>query len=53
MPTPKAAVFVVDDDASVREALRGLLGAGFAVETFASAQDLDRPRRIYGLSVWT
>src|SRR6266436_2665993 len=39
MPTPKAAVFVVDDDASVREALRSLLrSAGFGVETFASAQ---------------
>ncbi len=39
MPTLKAAVFVVDDDASVREALNGLLrSAGFAVETFASAQ---------------
>jgi len=40
MPTPKAAVFVVDDDTSVREALKGLLrSAGFAVETFASAQE--------------
>src|SRR2546422_4675889 len=40
MPTPRAAVFVVDDDASVREALGGLLrSAGFAVETFASAQE--------------
>src|SRR2546422_7047369 len=40
MPTPEAAVFVVDDDASVREALSGLLrSAGFAVETFASARD--------------
>jgi len=39
MPTPKTAVFVVDDDASVREALRSLLrSAGFGVETFASAQ---------------
>jgi len=39
MPTPKAAVFVVDDDASVREALRSLLrSAGFGVETFPSAQ---------------
>src|SRR3989442_3335833 len=45
MPTPRAAVFVVDDDASVREALEGLLrSAGFAVETFASAQEfLARP----------
>lgn len=40
MPTPRAAVFVVDDDASVREALRSLLrSAGFGVETFASAQE--------------
>jgi len=45
MPTPGATVFVVDDDASVREALRGLLrSAGFGVETFASAQEfLARP----------
>jgi len=45
MPTPKAAVFVVDDDTSVREALKGLLrSAGFAVETFASAHEfLARP----------
>jgi FixJ family two-component response regulator len=45
VPTPTAAVFVVDDDASVREALRGLLRSlGFAVETFASAREfLARP----------
>src|SRR2546423_8655817 len=45
MATPEAAVFVVDDDTSVREALRSLLrSAGFAVETFASAQEfLARP----------
>jgi len=45
MPTPRAAVFVVDDDASVRDALGSLLrSAGFAVETFASAQEfLARP----------
>ena len=36
MNTP--TVFVVDDDASVRDAVRSLLeAAGFAVETFASA----------------
>jgi len=42
---PEAAVFVVDDDASVRDALRSLLrSAGFAVETFASAREfLARP----------
>ena len=45
MPTPRATVFVVDDDESVREALGGLLrSAGYAVETFASAQEfLARP----------
>src|SRR2546430_14178005 len=45
MPRAKAAVFVVDDDESVREALGGLLrAAGYAVETFASAQEfLARP----------
>jgi FixJ family two-component response regulator len=38
-------VFVVDDDASVRESLEGLVRfAGWDVETFAAAQDfLDRP----------
>jgi FixJ family two-component response regulator len=45
MPEPDATVFVVDDDASVREALGGLIrSAGLKVETFASAQDfLARP----------
>jgi FixJ family two-component response regulator len=43
---PDATVFVVDDDASVREALAGLIrSAGLKVETFASAQEfLARPR---------
>jgi DNA-binding NtrC family response regulator len=42
-----APVCVVDDDASVREAVEGLLlSAGLEVETFASAQDfLERPRK--------
>jgi FixJ family two-component response regulator len=45
MPELDATVFVVDDDASLREALGGLIrSAGFKVETFASAQDfLARP----------
>ena len=45
MAEPKAIVFVVDDDLSVREALRSLIrSAGLRVETFASAQEfLDRP----------
>jgi len=46
MPEPEAVVFVVDDDASMREALDSLLrSAGFRAETFASAQEfLTRPR---------
>src|SRR5712664_3181717 len=39
MPKPDATVFVVDDDASVREALGGLVrSAGLGVETYATAQ---------------
>jgi FixJ family two-component response regulator len=46
MSEPKAIVFVVDDDESVRESLGGLIrSAGLRVETFASAQQfLARPR---------
>ncbi|HME73957.1 MAG TPA: response regulator transcription factor [Myxococcota bacterium] len=46
MQEPEAVVFVVDDDASMREALGSLLrSAGFRAETFASAQEfLTRPR---------
>jgi FixJ family two-component response regulator len=50
MNTPSATVFVVDDDAPVRDALRMLLrSAGHAVEVYASAQEFlaaysdDRP----------
>ncbi len=45
MLEPDATVFVVDDDASVREALGGLIrSAGLKVETFASAGEfLARP----------
>jgi FixJ family two-component response regulator len=45
MSESDAIVFVVDDDASVREALGGLIrSAGLKVETFASAQEfLARP----------
>jgi FixJ family two-component response regulator len=39
-PTDSAIVYVVDDDESMREAVRMLLrSVGFAVETFASAED--------------
>jgi FixJ family two-component response regulator len=46
MPEKKAIVFVVDDDASVREGLGSLIrSAGLRVESFASAQKfLDSPR---------
>jgi FixJ family two-component response regulator len=46
MSASEPVVFVVDDDASVREALSGLLrSAGWNVETFASAREfLERPR---------
>ena len=46
MPEPDAIVWVVDDDASVREALRSLIrSAGLRVVTLASADEfLARPR---------
>ena len=46
MPDSQAIVFVVDDDASVREALGRLIrSAGLRVEAFASAEEfLNRPR---------
>src|SRR5436853_5551405 len=46
MPQPDATVFVVDDDASVREALGGLVrSAGLSVATYATAQEfLASPR---------
>jgi len=41
VPEPDATVFVVDDDASVREALAGLIrSVGLKVETYASGQEL-------------
>src|ERR1700674_1585818 len=40
MTTPKAPVYIVDDDASVREAVARLVrSAGWKVETFASAHE--------------
>ena len=39
-PAPASTVFVVDDDASLREALKSLFGSvGLRVETFASAPE--------------
>jgi FixJ family two-component response regulator len=53
MPKPegKGTVFVVDDDASVREALGGLVrSAGLAVTTYATAQEFLAVPRIDGPS---
>jgi FixJ family two-component response regulator len=46
IPDAQGIVFVVDDDASVREALQRLVrSAGLSVEAFASAEEfLNRPR---------
>jgi FixJ family two-component response regulator len=43
---PESIVFVVDDDASVREAIESLIrSVGLHVEAFASAQDFLRSKR--------
>jgi FixJ family two-component response regulator len=50
-PEGKGTVFVVDDDASVREALGGLVrSAGLAVTTYATAQEFLAGPRIDGPS---
>jgi FixJ family two-component response regulator len=46
MNEPDGVVFVVDDDASLRESLKDLIhSVGLRVETFASAQDFLRTNR--------
>ena len=46
MSKPESIVFVVDDDASVREAIESLIrSVGLHVEAFASAQDFLRSKR--------
>ena len=46
MSKPESIVFVVDDDASVREATQSLIrSVGLHVEAFASAQDFLRSKR--------
>ena len=46
MTEPRSIVFVVDDDASIREALSSLIeSAGLRVETFASAQEYLQHKR--------
>ena len=46
MTEPDRVVFVVDDDASLRESLKDLLGSvGLRVEAFASAQEFLRSKR--------
>jgi FixJ family two-component response regulator len=53
-PAPASTVFVVDDDASLREALKSLFGSvGLRVETFASAPEFLQAKldvRLPGLS---
>src|SRR5882672_10689396 len=46
MTEPDRVVFVVDDDASLRESLKDLIGSvGLCVEVFASAQEFLRSKR--------
>jgi FixJ family two-component response regulator len=46
MTEPEGMVFVVDDDASLRESLQDLIGSvGLRVEAFASAQEFLRSQR--------
>ena len=46
MSKPESIVFVVDDDASVREAIQSLIrSVGLHVDAFASAQDFLRSKR--------
>src|ERR1700722_12768043 len=46
MSKPESIVFVVDDDASVREAIQNLIrSGGLPVDAFASAQDFLRSKR--------
>src|SRR5271170_92872 len=46
MRSPSPIVFVVDDDASIREALSSLIeSTGLRVETYASAQEFLRHKR--------
>jgi len=46
MKEPEATVFVIDDDQSIREALKTLIRTvGLRVESFASAQEFLRSRR--------
>jgi FixJ family two-component response regulator len=49
MPEARAIVFVVDDDVSVRESLKGLIrSTGLEVQTFASAKEFLAARRVDG-----
>jgi FixJ family two-component response regulator len=46
MTDPDRVVFIVDDDASLRESLKDLIGSvGLCVEAFASAQEFLRSKR--------
>src|ERR1700730_10618901 len=48
MSKPDSVVFVIDDDASVRDAIQSLMrSVGLHVESYASAQDFLRAKRPY------
>src|SRR5258708_5151614 len=50
-PAPAATVFVIDDDASMRAAIEGMLkSVGLRSETFGTAQDFLRRKRPDGPS---
>src|SRR5713226_285950 len=50
-PAPAATVFVIDDDASMRAAIEGMLkSVGLHSETFGTAQDFLRRKRPDGPS---
>jgi FixJ family two-component response regulator len=49
--TEKPTIFVVDDDASIREAIQGLLkSAGLSSQSFETAEDFLRAKRLDGPS---
>ena len=53
MKQPDAVVFVVDDDSSVREAIKSLIrSVGLSVETFETAQEFLRSKRPDDPDAW-
>ena len=51
MPKTKSLISVVDDDESMREAVRGLMKSlGYTAEAFASAEEFLNSRQVPGIS---